>query len=97
MPPPAALVQFVPSEVRTFPFVQGTAYVSVERTILLPSPTRIFLEVAAPTLIPFPSVPARVRELLTVNAFPLVITIPLYVAFHEAAVVHEARIQVTSA
>ena len=46
-PPPlgAALVQFVPSDVSTFPAVPGTAYVSVLYTIFVPSDTSIFLAV----------------------------------------------------
>jgi hypothetical protein len=42
----AALVQFVPSEVRTFPDEPGTAYVSVEATQFVPSETIIFRVVA---------------------------------------------------
>ena len=42
----AAEVQFVPSEVKTFPLVPGTAYVSVEATQFVPSLTMIFRVVA---------------------------------------------------
>lgn len=46
----AALVQFVPSDVITFPDVPGAAYVSVEATKLVPFPFSILLLAAAPPI-----------------------------------------------
>jgi len=57
---------------------EETGMVGVESTMFVPSQTRTFPEVAAPTLIHFPSVPASVRELLTVSAFPEEVMDQLY-------------------
>jgi hypothetical protein len=42
----AALVQFVPSDVKMFPLVDGVAYVSVLATQFVPSDTMILRDVA---------------------------------------------------